>query len=209
VSVELRCGCASARRHAPALKTAAAHLLRELRLEVAELSVVITSDRAIRALNRQYRKKDEPTDVLAFPLLSDDRPLAPRERARVRVGGLLRHTTSSLRASTSPAGREPALSLPKGRQHRRATSMPPGEGACSPLFSSLGDIVISIDTARRQALELAVPLKERLRALLIHGCLHLLGYDHERSPAAARRMFAKERALAVKLARNHRGSRPA
>ena len=60
----------------------------------------------------------------------------------------------------------------------------------------LGDVVISIDTARRQAAECAAPLASELDRLLIHGVLHLLGYDHERSPAEARRMQRRERALA-------------
>ena len=64
----------------------------------------------------------------------------------------------------------------------------------------LGDVVISIDTARRQAHALGVATAVRIRTLLIHGLLHLLGYDHERSPAEARRMFARERELAARLA---------
>src|SRR4029450_620521 len=47
----------------------------------------------------------------------------------------------------------------------------------------LGDVVISIDTARRQAAERAASLGSELDRLLIHGVLHLLGYDHERAPA--------------------------
>ncbi|MBF6561247.1 MAG: rRNA maturation RNase YbeY [Candidatus Binataceae bacterium] len=65
---------------------------------------------------------------------------------------------------------------------------------------ALGDIAISIDTAVRQARILGEPIAARVRTLLIHGMLHLLGYDHERSPAAARRMFARERELAARLA---------
>jgi probable rRNA maturation factor len=64
---------------------------------------------------------------------------------------------------------------------------------------ALGDVVISVDTAVRQARELGVAPAARLRTLLIHGFLHLIGYDHERSAADARRMFARERALALKL----------
>ena len=63
----------------------------------------------------------------------------------------------------------------------------------------LGDVVISVDTARRQAEERAAPLAREIDRLLIHGVLHLLGYDHERSPAEARRMQRRERALARRL----------
>lgn len=63
----------------------------------------------------------------------------------------------------------------------------------------LGDIVISFDTASRQAEVLGVATHARLRTLLIHGLLHILGYDHERSPTEARRMFARERELAARL----------
>jgi probable rRNA maturation factor len=64
---------------------------------------------------------------------------------------------------------------------------------------TLGDVVISIDTALAQARELRTQPAARIRRLLIHGFLHLLGYDHERSSAEARRMFARERALADKI----------
>jgi len=63
----------------------------------------------------------------------------------------------------------------------------------------VGDVVISIDTAVRQAREFHVSPASRLRRLLIHGFLHLIGYDHERSTAEARRMFARERTLAAKM----------
>jgi probable rRNA maturation factor len=63
----------------------------------------------------------------------------------------------------------------------------------------LGDVVISIDTAVRQAREFRVTPASRMRRLLIHGFLHLIGYDHERSPSDARKMFARERALANKI----------
>ena len=59
----------------------------------------------------------------------------------------------------------------------------------------LGDVVISVDTARRQAASLGHSLVVEADRLLVHGLLHLLGYDHERSPAEARRMQRKERAV--------------
>ena len=64
----------------------------------------------------------------------------------------------------------------------------------------LGDVVISVDTARRQAAACGASLARESERLLIHGVLHLLGYDHERSPAEARRMQRRERALARALA---------
>jgi rRNA maturation RNase YbeY len=58
----------------------------------------------------------------------------------------------------------------------------------------LGDVVIAVGVARRQARERGHSLADECLRLLIHGVLHLLGYDHAR-PAQARRMRAKERAL--------------
>jgi rRNA maturation RNase YbeY len=66
--------------------------------------------------------------------------------------------------------------------------------------------VISIDTAAAQARESRRALADRLDALLIHGVLHLIGYDHERSPADERRMNARARAVRAALPR-HSGSR--
>jgi len=67
---------------------------------------------------------------------------------------------------------------------------------------TLGDVVISIDTALAQARELGTKPEARIRRLLIHGFLHLLGYDHERSSAEARKMFARERALGAKISKD-------
>ncbi len=58
----------------------------------------------------------------------------------------------------------------------------------------LGDVVIAVGVAARQAREIGHSLNEELLRLLIHGVLHLLGYDHEVA-RDARRMQAKERAL--------------
>jgi rRNA maturation RNase YbeY len=130
-------------RRAPALAARLARnarrLLRGLRLPDAELSLVLVSDRQMRALNRRWRARDRPTDVLSF---------AQRE---------------------GPGG------APDGM---------------------LGDVVISVDTARRQAAERGSTVGREADRLLIHGLLHLLGYDHERSEAEARRMRRRERALA-------------
>lgn len=61
-------------------------------------------------------------------------------------------------------------------------SFPMQEGKFSDLTSGLlGDVVISLDTARKEADEAGISLSERISQLLIHGILHLVGYDHERS----------------------------
>lgn len=58
----------------------------------------------------------------------------------------------------------------------------------------LGDVVISLDTARQQALDEGIALKVRCLVLTLHGLLHLLGYDHIRQ-RDYRRMVRKEREL--------------
>ena len=59
----------------------------------------------------------------------------------------------------------------------------------------LGDIVISVPRADRQASEAGHSLSREIERLLIHGLVHLLGYDHERGPSHALRMRRKERQL--------------
>lgn len=58
----------------------------------------------------------------------------------------------------------------------------------------LGDVIISIETARRQATEYNVSLQDEVSHLLVHGILHLLGFDHE-DPADEREMRAREDAI--------------
>jgi probable rRNA maturation factor len=67
--------------------------------------------------------------------------------------------------------------------------VPPARAAAGPP-PSLGEVVISLETTRRQARELGWPWRELLDFFLIHGILHLLGYDHDQ-PAAEARMEAK------------------
>jgi probable rRNA maturation factor len=76
------------------------------------------------------------------------------------------------------------------------------EGAWGDLRPDLlGDIVISVPAAARQAKDAGTPLAGELERLLIHGLLHLLGYDHERGAAEARRMERRERLLREALRR--------
>jgi probable rRNA maturation factor len=124
---------------ARALKRRAERMLKELGEEDSELSVVLTDDVEIEALNRTHRRKAKPTDVLAFPM---------------------------------------------------------DEGGGSPSGQSrlLGDVVISLDTAARQARERRRELMAEVTHLLAHGVLHLVGYDH-RTDAEERAMNAVARRL--------------
>src|SRR6056297_2881263 len=64
------------------------------------------------------------------------------------------------------------------------------DGPGLPLADSmLGDIVISLDTAARQAEDDDIPLHRQIAFLFIHGVLHLIGYDHERSTEEEDEMF--------------------
>lgn len=71
------------------------------------------------------------------------------------------------------------------------------EGAFTHLNACrlLGDVVISLETAKRQARESNRTLEDEITFLLIHGILHLLGYDHEGSAEKTREMRAREREL--------------
>ena len=109
-----------------------------------EVSLQLVGDAQIHALNRGYRAKDRPTDVLAF---------AQREGPAAAI--------------------HPAL---------------------------LGDIVISVDTARRQARR---GLYRELMHLASHGLCHLLGYDH-RDDAEEAEMNARAAALRAEAARRGR-----
>jgi probable rRNA maturation factor len=76
-------------------------------------------------------------------------------------------------------------------------SFPLQEGECAGIQPHLlGDVVISADTAARDAAEAGVPFESELYFLLLHGILHLLGYDHERgSEEDAALMEAREREI--------------
>jgi probable rRNA maturation factor len=73
-------------------------------------------------------------------------------------------------------------------------SFSPGEGLPGGV-RLLGDVVISLEQAEKQAARRKKTLEEEVESLLIHGILHLLGYDHERSRSEARVMRGMERKI--------------
>ena len=92
------------------------------------LSVTLVDNAYIHDINRTYRHKDAPTDVISFAFLDDN---------------------------------------PKRDELFHSTQM-----------VVLGEIYISIDKAKEQALAYGHPLERELKFLFVHGLLHLLGYDH-------------------------------
>ena len=122
--------------------------------EQAILTLLITSDDAIRDLNRQYRQQDKATDVLSFPLL--DKPLvnAPADQLWM-----------------TPEGEEEDQAAQEGS---RPVFMTPPE-----LPTNLGDIVISWPIVLRQASEAGHSPTYELLYLISHGVLHLIGYDDQ------------------------------
>jgi probable rRNA maturation factor len=78
-------------------------------------------------------------------------------------------------------------------------AFPMEEGPTSNFESPmLGDVVISVSTALREAKEHGEALEHTIDRLLIHGLLHLLGYDHQKSTAEAKRMWSGLTELWVK-----------
>jgi probable rRNA maturation factor len=63
----------------------------------------------------------------------------------------------------------------------------------------LGDVVISTETAQREARQRGVALDKEMALLLVHGVLHLLGYEHENTPEEAAAMEAKEQEILARL----------
>ncbi|MBP9598207.1 MAG: rRNA maturation RNase YbeY [Desulfobacter sp.] len=114
-------------------------ILNALGCDDHELSIVITDDAQVRELNRTYRGKDEPTNVLSFPM-----------------------------------------------QEGEFSDITPG---------LLGDVVISLDTAEAEAIAAGISTDERMSQLLVHGILHLFGFDHELGENQAREMEEKSLAL--------------
>ncbi len=106
-----------------------------------EISVRFTSDAEVHALNRQWRGKDKPTNVLSFPMLEP--------------------------AAFAHAAVAPELLL--------------------------GDVVLAAGVCAREAADKQIAVADHATHLVVHGTLHLLGYDHETSAADAAEMEAIER----------------
>jgi len=92
----------------------------------------------------------------------------------------------------------------EGSTNVLAFAMGEGEGATVHSYL-LGDVVVSTETAAREARERRVTLEEEMVLLLSHGILHLLGYEHEDAPDGASQMQEKEREILEALGFLHPG----
>jgi probable rRNA maturation factor len=135
-----------------------AKVLEEESVAAAEVAVTFVGEGRMRGLNREYRGRDEVTDVLSFPLedwepadAAGDGSASP-EKAGVTAAALVPDLGESAEAVVAGTARPPLL---------------------------LGDIVICTRRALRQARADDLPPSLEIAVLLAHGTLHLLGYDHE------------------------------
>jgi probable rRNA maturation factor len=88
----------------------------------------------------------------------------------------------------------------KRRGATNVLAFPMREGEFGDLHPNLlGDVVISLPTARREAEEAGTSLEAMVDRLLVHGILHLFGYDHEKNDRAAREMGERSEALLALL----------
>src|SRR5579862_5553047 len=156
--------------------------LRELQIAGAEISVAFVSDAEIAKWNQQYRGKKGPTDVLSFPATYGR---LSRDYASVPENG---PAPPASRFRPPPATRP---SPPATRPSPRATRPSPPATRPSQLF--LGDIAIAPETAQRYARKNGRTLGKELRVLILHGVLHLMGYDHERDHGQMNRIEQKLR----------------
>lgn len=131
---------------------------------LAELSVMYVTPEEIAELNESYLGKSGPTDVLSFPIDVDS------------------HLDDAHLVDVLPDARGPS----------RGPDRAPADIDDMPLM--LGDIVIAPEIAAAQAPSHAGTLVDELALLLVHGILHVLGYDHA-EPDEAREMRGREREL--------------
>ena len=143
----------------------------------AELSLTLLGDRAMARLNRETFGRRGPTNVIAFPV----------DGMMVGGGGQGPRAPAPSPKPPPPTPYEGMVGEPKVAQAFQPVPESIGRPTPPPL---LGEVVISIETTRRQAQESDWPWPELFDFFLIHGILHLLGYDHG-TPAEEEAMTAR------------------
>lgn len=156
------------------------------------LGLLLTDDPSIAALNNTWRHRNEPTDVLSFAALEsglEDGPYLPLPAGLVEEDGL----------PEAESGKEEhemeENEMEENGWEREALDDARGlawESSDEPL--ELGDIVISLESAARQAAAAGTSLEAELQFLASHGLLHLLGWDHP-DEASLATMLSRQEAL--------------
>ena len=191
------------------LSQLAADLPAELRAGTYSLGLLLTDDASIAALNNTWRHRNEPTDVLSFAALEsglEDGPYLPLPAGLVEEAGRCEDDEDGSE-SDAPEGEDPEGDETEGDEtegddvegndldHEPFLDREPGvawESSGEPL--ELGDIVISLESAARQAAAAGTSLEAELQFLASHGLLHLLGWDHP-DEASLATMLSRQEAL--------------
>jgi probable rRNA maturation factor len=166
----------------------AADLPAELRAGTYSLGLLLTDDASITTLNSTWRHRNEPTDVLSFAALEsglEEGPSLPLPAGLFEEAGLFE----------GDDGMEEEDGMEENGLEREALDDQPGlawEPSGEPL--ELGDIVISLESAARQAAAAGTSLEAELLFLASHGLLHLLGWDHP-DEASLAAMLSRQEAL--------------
>jgi probable rRNA maturation factor len=192
-----------------------AELPEALQSQAYCLGLQLVSDASIAALNQDWRGKGGPTDVLAFAAQDDDlegafpMPLPPQFQGDGEAGE--DDDFEDERTDQSEAGGDPGsgdedeaeLDGDAGDEADEEAdedgSDDDGDQDWDPAFDALelGDIVISLETAARQAPEHGHSLEQELLFLASHGLLHLVGWDHPDDASLAAMLARQERLLAA------------
>ncbi|HEX8036897.1 MAG TPA: rRNA maturation RNase YbeY [Ktedonobacterales bacterium] len=150
-----------------------------------ELSVLVTGDAGLRALNREYRGRDESTDVLSCPLLDAPRGDASEEQLWQPAEELeaLAPEAATLEAPVSDDAGDAGVAV-NGYSSDGEDEVAAEESDFAFLTPEdaalhLGDIALSRDAVERQAQQAGHSAARELAYLLAHGVLHLVGYDDQ------------------------------
>ena len=172
--------------------------------ESVEVSVLITDDEGIQRLNREYRGKDEATDVLSFPLL--DHPLVeapadqlwqPNDEDDDQVDGL--DDLAALDALDDADVADDAVDADGQSLKGMIVLMGDEEDFFDEPeveMTHLGDIAISRETTLRQARQAGHSPAFELAFLFVHGVLHLVGFDDHTDAGYQAMVAHQEAALA-------------
>jgi probable rRNA maturation factor len=162
-------------------------------VQPVEVSLLLTDDEGIHALNRDYRGRDEATDVLSFPLL--DEPLVDAPADQLWQPSADDEEDDAVVAEDELLAEEVDLGADDLALDGDGGELDSSQlDALDEQMVALGDIAISRDAVVRQAAQAGHSTAWELAYLLAHGVLHLVGYD-DQTDAGYRAMIAHQEAV--------------